>query len=533
MLNTVSNSNVTLDSKRQMLAWRWSAFWIALAFAVRTLIALLVPLLPDETYYWDWSRHLQAGYFDHPPGVALLIRAGTAIFGNTALGVRAGPAFVALVMHISLVLLASRIGTLRDGTRAAVLVALLPLATLGLVLATPDALLLASASAALLCLERALRAPVRSMTSLCWWLLAGAALGVAFLAKYTAVLLPASLLAACAVYAPLRARLAEPGPWFASAIAMGCFGPVVLWNRSADWISFRFQLNHGLGTAVRGTPLARELDMIGGQLGLATPIIAVLLIAAVVLTLLHEWKRRRTVAPDSVQAVRFAFATISLVIVLFFSFSAWRRPVEANWPALAYPAAIIVLATTTQAFARARWWNAGTWMATFVLLLALLQIARPVLPLVPKKDPIGRAYGWDTLAEAVQSARYDPFLAATGKRWVAAERYQDASELAFHLPDQPQTFSLNLNSRANQYDLWATPASLIGPDDALVVVFDATPQGDASAAIVGTWFAESLRGQTVLLQRQAGIVGERRIWMFKYARNIPHLKTELQSVLRR
>ncbi|MEP6780184.1 MAG: glycosyltransferase family 39 protein [Gemmatimonadaceae bacterium] len=139
-----------------------SAAWIVVAFAVRTLIAFRVPLLPDETYYWDWTRHLQSGYYDHPPGIALLIRTGTMMFGNTVLGVRAGPAICALVMHISLTILAVRMGSARDGVRAAIIMTLLPLATLGLVLATPDAPLLASASVALLCVERALNAPVNT-----------------------------------------------------------------------------------------------------------------------------------------------------------------------------------------------------------------------------------------------------------------------------------------------------------------------------------------------------------------------------------
>ena len=45
-------------------------------------------LIPDEAYYWVWSRHLAAGYLDHPPMVALLIRLGTACLGTSELGIR-------------------------------------------------------------------------------------------------------------------------------------------------------------------------------------------------------------------------------------------------------------------------------------------------------------------------------------------------------------------------------------------------------------------------------------------------------------
>ena len=49
----------------------------------------------DEAYYWHWSTNLMPGYFDHPPMVALFIRAGTLLFGDTSLGVRFGTALTA------------------------------------------------------------------------------------------------------------------------------------------------------------------------------------------------------------------------------------------------------------------------------------------------------------------------------------------------------------------------------------------------------------------------------------------------------
>ena len=59
------------------------AAWIVLssAIAVRLAVAALLPIAPDESYYWEWSRHLAAGYFDHPPVIALVSRFGTALAG--------------------------------------------------------------------------------------------------------------------------------------------------------------------------------------------------------------------------------------------------------------------------------------------------------------------------------------------------------------------------------------------------------------------------------------------------------------------
>ena len=55
---------------------------------MRLVFAAIMPLAADEAYYWLWSKHLAGGYYDHPPAVALVIRAGTLIAGDTELGVR-------------------------------------------------------------------------------------------------------------------------------------------------------------------------------------------------------------------------------------------------------------------------------------------------------------------------------------------------------------------------------------------------------------------------------------------------------------
>ena len=61
---------------------------LAALTAIRLLLAAHLELHFDEAYYWYWSKNLQLSYFDHPPAVAWFISAGTALFGDTELGVR-------------------------------------------------------------------------------------------------------------------------------------------------------------------------------------------------------------------------------------------------------------------------------------------------------------------------------------------------------------------------------------------------------------------------------------------------------------
>src|ERR1700679_2007895 len=65
---------------------------------LRLVAAALTPLTFDEAYYWMWSKHLAGGYYDHPPMVAVVIRLGTLIAGDTEFGVRLVSILLALPM---------------------------------------------------------------------------------------------------------------------------------------------------------------------------------------------------------------------------------------------------------------------------------------------------------------------------------------------------------------------------------------------------------------------------------------------------
>src|SRR5215475_14933760 len=68
---------------------------------LRLVAAAWTPLTFDEAYYWLWSKHLAGGYYDHPPMVALVIRLGTMIAGDTEFGVRLVSILSALPMSFA------------------------------------------------------------------------------------------------------------------------------------------------------------------------------------------------------------------------------------------------------------------------------------------------------------------------------------------------------------------------------------------------------------------------------------------------
>ncbi len=143
------------------------------AVALRLLYMGSVELLPEETYYWNYSRHLDIGYLDHPPMVAWLIRLGTGVFGQTEFGVRAGALCCAVVASFFTYRLTRNLFGDAAAVRALLLAQALPYFFLSGFLITPDAPLTAAWAALLYFLERSLIAD----RAAAWWGV-GLALGV-------------------------------------------------------------------------------------------------------------------------------------------------------------------------------------------------------------------------------------------------------------------------------------------------------------------------------------------------------------------
>jgi 4-amino-4-deoxy-L-arabinose transferase-like glycosyltransferase len=492
---------------------------LAAGTALRLLMAALVPLTSDEAYYWEWSRALSAGYFDHPPAIAWLIALG----GDSEFGVRLGAVLSGALAGLAVLRTARRLGGDVAALWASLIFACLPLAAAGYVLATPDAPLFCALAWTLHAVVEALESPVGSRASLRWWAAAGVAIGVAMLSKYTAVLIPAAIALSCLLYAPLRVRFREPGPYLAVGLASLVLAPNLWWNFTHEWASFAFQLGHGLG-APRQAGLAaiatRELNLLGGQAGLTSPVLFVLLVGAL-------WRALR----QREDVVLRLLATVSVVVLVFFAWSATRKNVEANWPASAWLSAMILLSVEAAHATRRAWLRAGLWLGAVLVVVVYVDAATllaPRLGLRPRRDPVSKAYGWDAVSNDVQEAVRLGQNARRGEPsprhvWVAADRYQDAAQLAWGLRhsafDTLGVFSTNLGGRTNQYDLWPGFRQVASPGDVLVLVLD--DAGSAEAAepppilALAPYFSRIDQGPPVVRSAHGLTLGRQRAWLLR------------------
>ena len=77
-----------LSFLRQTSPVRLAIFLLFALTAYRLWFITQMELVPDEGYYWLWSKHLAWSYRDKGPAVAWTIALGTKIFGNTVFGIR-------------------------------------------------------------------------------------------------------------------------------------------------------------------------------------------------------------------------------------------------------------------------------------------------------------------------------------------------------------------------------------------------------------------------------------------------------------
>ncbi len=407
--------------------------FVALLLAFRVLLAATANLAEDEAYYWLWSTHLALGYYDHPPMIAYWIRAGTAIFGQTAFGVR----FVALMSSVagSYLLYRASLSLFRD--RSAALLAVLWLnATLlcnaAAIIATPDTPLAFFTTLTLFAVAK-LTETGRGK----WWYAAGAALGLAFVSKYTAVLLLPGVFLWMIASADGRRWFGRPEPYVGALIAVALVAPVFYWNYAHEWVSFAKQAQH----SVKDKPanaLASVAELVGGQAGLATPIIFAFCVFGSFFSLNRGWQRQdpRWLLPGALAAPVF----------LFFLVHSAGQKIQPNWPGFIYPAAILAAVHSFLALSKERKVPAWTlasfrlapWLGIAFTFAAFIQLGLGALPIEAKKDPTARLKGWDKLGADVAELAY-----REGAASILTVSYATTGELAFYGSKERPVLQIN------------------------------------------------------------------------------------------
>jgi 4-amino-4-deoxy-L-arabinose transferase-like glycosyltransferase len=443
--------------------------WLLLCLLAHTVLAFALGLSVDEAHYALYALHPAWSYFDHPPLVGWLQM--PAAWAATSLG--AGWAEWALRLLPLLCWVATLLGLYRWSIWAALIFSLSPLHhLLGLAL-VPDTLLMPLTVLVMyLCiaLHRALATSSQDQTHALdsayrptgvgvgprlglnhvslLWLALGLALGLAGLAKYTAVLLALGVGLFLLLTQGLQI-LRHKGLWLAVGLASLCVLPVLWWNAQNDWISLRYQFGHAGGEQAWS---AKRV--------LAFALVQVLAVGVLTVWGCWRWARlQRVLQAQSLGPNLSALPTLALclglpllVLVVYLSGRGAALP---HWTVPAWVALMPIaglgfrgLWAGSQVALRV-WLGLAAFQALVlgVLSVLLLSAGSPKLPQGGlERNPLADLYGWRAAVERAKALATEQ-----GLPHLVVSNWTLASRLAWYA--QPWSVRA-LDGKNQQFNIW-------------------------------------------------------------------------------
>ena len=380
---------------------------------INLIQAAYTGLLDDEAYYWVYSRFLDWGYFDHPPMIAVLIKAGYSIFPNE-LGVRL---FIVLMSTATLWMIQELVGP-RNSKLFYLIAASMFLLQIGSIIAVPDLPLMFFIALFFLIYQRFLaRADLLTTITL------GIIISAMLYSKYHAVLV---------IFFTLISNprlLLRWQTWLAAFIGLALFMPHIWWQYEHGFPSVKYHLIERNSTIYQSS---FTTEYITGQFLLAGPLIGWLLIWA-------------AFAYKPIDLFEKALKWSLTGIYLLFFVATFKGRSEANWTVPAFVGLIVLANKYLQQKPRLSVWVSRLAIPALVLIFAvriyMIADIKPS-PLV-KKDEFHKTKEWAwTIHEK-----------AKGMPVVFMSSYQRASQYWFYTGDT----SYALNSvfyRRNNYNFW-------------------------------------------------------------------------------
>lgn len=383
------------------------SIFMAFIVAINLLQGIFTELFHDEAYYWVWSRELDWGYYDQPPGIAFFIRLGTELLPGE-IGVRL---FVVILNALTLYLLY----LLTDRKQPVLFFTLLlaaPLVHVGGILAVPDMPLVFFVAAYLYCYKRFLEED-----SWVWTFWLGLAVTGMMYSKYHALMV---LFFTILSYPRLLLRGKF---WGIVGIATLLYVPRLYWTyQHAGFDTFMY---HFFG---RSKLTFSTFDYVMGEIALAGAILGV-------------WLFYEAFYAKAENIFEKGLKWICWGIFGFLLAMTFVQHVEANWAASAFLPLFLLsykgLSQKEHLFKR--------FYRIAVPTIALLMIGRLFLAwdILPVKTEF---HGWKAWAKKIETMAGDCPV-------VFNDTYQAPSKYMFYAQGK-QALSLNsAHYRHNQYDV--------------------------------------------------------------------------------
>ncbi len=422
--------------------WIFLSVWIILSL----ISAAFTQLYDDEAYYWAYSRFLDWGYFDHPPFVALIIRAGYELF-QTELGVR----LVAVILVSITIYLLFKLSKVENNKLFALLIlSIFPLHLFGFT-SMPDSPLLFFTALFFFTYHHYLQDDSWKTT-----LLLSVVMSLMLYAKYQGILVILFTLASN------PALLKRKSFWIASIFGALLFLPHLYWQYANDFPSAKYHL---VDRSAKSYKISYTMEYLGGQLVYYGPFMGFFL----------YWASFKVQTTDLFEkALKYTLVGT----LLFFFITSFKGRVQVNWTLpILVPMVILGMRYYQQQLKSIVWVYRFAWISILIIFLVKIHTLYPLGTF--KKDRTADFRGHREFADKV--------VKASAGFPIVAHRYQTASSLAFYTGQYVPVFTID--SRFSQYELWAFDTVLVGKPVAYV---SGLPNNDVDLGNgVGIKFIES------------------------------------------
>ncbi len=378
----------------------------------------------DETYYWLWSKKLDFSYFDHPPMVAYMIKL-TTIFSDDPMFVRLSAALLVAGTAYILFLLAKKMFDEKTAiyTFYIFLSSIMVLAASTLI--TPDIPMMFFWSLLLYSAYTYLDEDNKKYA-----LLTGFAAGGLLLSKYTGILPIFTLLLYIIIYK--RTVFKDKYFYAAIGIAVVVFSPVLYWNYLHDFISFTFQLNHGI--AEEKVFNSKEFfKFTSAQLALFHPLYLLPLFYFIIRD------KERFAQKKVYLLLPFLF------VLLFFSYNALFKYANAQWAAGAYLSAAVLLGYYLAKRDAKTLLITAVSISTVALILLKTPIGDYVPPIKKLHDRLGH---FERFTDEIERMN----LNIDDYDYLAIDDYH-GTEIAYFFKRSTNVVVLN-SARFSQFNIW-------------------------------------------------------------------------------
>lgn len=318
----------------QTSIWSYKKKALVLIFAfgfIRLILAFIVQLGNDESYYWLYSQHIKSNYFDHPPMIALWIRTST-----LNLHLQNYPGFVRFGSVISVCIASwfmfkcvSALSNERAGFFAACLYnAFYYTGVVAGIFAFPDAPQMLFFTWSMYCIARI----TQNENAWKYWLLFGITSGLCIMSKVHGVFLWVGLAGYILFYK--RSWLLNLKLYTALVISIAICLPILFWNVHNDFMTYKF---NGPRIEVTGAVLNRKdfFNELCAQVFKNNPLNFLFIVIGL-------FTLRRQFIKQTPALIIFNFAGISLALLLLFI--SLHKPTLQHWSGPAYVALLPVAA---------------------------------------------------------------------------------------------------------------------------------------------------------------------------------------------